>query len=269
MKNGDFTKRKFLDFPVERQHKKCAEVLRVAYEKLASGDSIEEEINVYQDLVEWMGYPKHSMRTHKEISDSYHKHARLALLKHKEHNLLPLVRQGDKGSAEKSWDLSIYLDHIRSAHNVGSILRTVEAFSLGDVYFSDNTPFCSNKQVQDTAMGVEQWVKCFANIKLENLSRPFIAMETSACAVSLFDFLFPDKFTLVIGNEEYGCSENTLQLADIIIEIPLRGRKNSLNVANAFAIAAGEISRQKNHHPLKDEKCSRPIGHHSLDFLRN
>lgn len=70
-------------------------------------------------------------------------------------------------------------------------------------------------------------------------------METAAEAIPITDFEFPETFTLVIGNEEYGCSDAILAQADYVIKIPLRGRKNSLNVANAFAIAAAEISRQR------------------------
>ena len=44
------------------------------------------------------------------------------------------------------------------------------------------------------------------------------------------------KYT--VGNEEYGCSKELLQEADMIINIPLRGVKNSLNVAQSFAVAA-------------------------------
>ncbi|MGA8165369.1 MAG: TrmH family RNA methyltransferase [Waddliaceae bacterium] len=49
----------------------------------------------------------------------------------------------------------------------------------------------------------------------------------------------------MVGNEEYGCSTEVKRCGQIFLEIPLRGRKNSLNVANAFAIAAAEMTRQK------------------------
>jgi tRNA G18 (ribose-2'-O)-methylase SpoU len=246
MRNGDFTKRKFLGFPLKQQHKKCAELLRTLYEKKIRDQQINNEVVVYDQLVEWMKLPKSSLCTHQKVADSYHHHLNLASVSHKEHHLLPRARTGDKAVAEASWDLSIYLDNIRSAHNVGSILRTVEAFSMGKVYFSQTTPLPSNKQVQDTAMGCDQWITCVPHVDLNTLPRPIIVLETSDSAVSLYDYTFPDHFTLVVGNEEYGCSEITLQTADVIVEIPLRGRKNSLNVANAFAIVAGEISRQKN-----------------------
>ena len=89
-----------------------------------------------------------------------------------------------------------------------------------------------------TAMGAAALVPCFRNVLLNDLPRPIIALDTSDEAISLNDFIFPASFTLVLGNEEYGISDAALRLADILVEIPLFGVKNSLNVACAFAIAA-------------------------------
>ena len=94
-------------------------------------------------------------------------------------------------------------------------------------------------------MGSHLFVHAHKNADLNTLKRPIIALETCDKALSLYDFLFPTSFTLVVGNEEYGCSDESLILADFIVEIPLRGHKNSLNVANALAIAANEIVRQQ------------------------
>ena len=80
---------------------------------------------------------------------------------------------------------------------------------------------------------------------LKSFLNSVIVLETSPQSQPIYQFHFPDAFTLVIGNEEYGCSENSIQLADALVEIPMAGRKNSLNVANAYAIAASEIHRQK------------------------
>lgn len=236
----DFTKRKFLTLPLARQHKNCAEVLRSIYIK-----SDEISLLAYQEIAMWMEEKPLLNVTQKSLSDRYHYHLNKAGVKQKEHNLLPLVRTLDKTEAAETYPIAIYLDHVRSAHNVGSIVRTIEAFSLGTLYLSKNTPPLTHKQVRDTAMGTDQWVQWHHHVKLEELPRPIIVLETSDRAVNIYDFTFPKCFTLVVGNEEYGCSDETLHLADIIVEIPLRGRKNSLNVANAFAIAASKINGQR------------------------
>lgn len=243
---GDFfTKKRFLSFPPEQQHKKCAEHLRRFYELKLQGRTDPSLENQLADLCSWISADGVNTESLKSIADAYHYHLKLAHQTLKEHNFLPLIRKEDRKEANTPFPIAIYLDNLRSAHNVGSILRTTEAFSLGTLYFSPSTPFIDNKQVRDAAMGTDAWVTAHQAHSLSPLPRPLIALETSDSAVPLNNFIFPETFTLVLGNEEYGCSDEVLKNADFLVEIPLRGRKNSLNVANAFAIAAAEIIRQK------------------------
>lgn len=236
-----FTKRKFLALGYQQQHKKCAELLKKIYIGKTKGN-----LEHYNEIQEWIKLPGLEVLDFKDIADRYHIHLREADVSLKEHSLLPKILKNDRDEALlEPLPIAIYLDKIRSAHNIGSILRTTENLSLGTVYFGENMAFKDNKQVKDAAMGAEQWVKCIKETSLEKLPKPIIVLETAKNAKDLYDFTFPDVFTLVLGNEEYGCSENSLQQADEIIAIPSVGRKNSLNVANAFAIVAGEIFRQK------------------------
>lgn len=222
--------RKFLSLPVERQHNKCALALS------------KNDLITYALWQNWMQLEPLE-NTPEAISNRYHFHMSQAGKSLKEHNLL--VEQGDREFAEEPWQVNIYLDHIRSAHNVGSIVRTCEALSLGTLYFSPQTPFIDHPQVQKRAMGCSAFVKAISCEQIDRLPKPLIALETTRNATSLYDFIFPEIFTLAVGNEEYGLSTEILDKADAFVRIPLRGRKNSLNVANAFAIAASEIQRQK------------------------
>jgi tRNA G18 (ribose-2'-O)-methylase SpoU len=244
-KHGSFTKRKFQSFSQQKQHKKCAELLRHIYKNRVSQLAWEADWDNYQQLLQWMSQPYVEDQTIEMISNLCHQHERSAGIQRREHHLLPQVARGDRKESAPRWPIAIYLDHLRSAHNVGSIIRTVEALALGSIYFSADTPFIDNKQVQNTSMGAYQWVESSQNQTLQTLPKPIIALETCPTAQTIYEFRFPGTFTLVIGNEEYGCSEETLSMADVILNIPLRGRKNSLNVANAFALIAGEIVRQR------------------------
>lgn len=241
----NFTKKRFLSFSSEKQHKKCSELLKIIYEGLIDHQPTDDLLDHYHEIQQWMNSEKQVIPYFEQISNAYHYHLTSAKQQHQEHNLLPNVKKIDRNNGKNTWPIAIYLDHIRSAHNVGSIIRTVEAFSLGTIYFSDNTPFIDNKQVKDASMGSHAWTTCLQNKDYHALPKPLVALETSTDAISLNEFIFPQEFTLAVGNEEYGCSDELLKAADYIIEIPLRGRKNSLNVANAFAIAANEIQRQK------------------------
>ncbi len=136
----------------------------------------------------------------------------------------------------------IYLDQLRSGHNVGSIIRTTEAFRLGSIHLSNFCPPKDHKEVLKTALGAEQHVNIYENCDLNLLPRPWIAFETSSTAHDYSSFDFPSTGgTLIFGNEEFGISNEILAKADYLVEIPLQGVKNSLNVANAFAIVASQM----------------------------
>ena len=68
--------------------------------------------------------------TPQEVSDRFHFHLKEAGVSLQEHRFLPTVEKGDKDSPAQALPVGIYLEKIRSAHNVGSILRTAEAFAL-------------------------------------------------------------------------------------------------------------------------------------------
>lgn len=238
-----FAKRKFLGLELRQRHKKCSELLRSFYEKWEILD--EEALSYYNDLLEWMKLGPFQIEDLKVLADRYHWHLKEAGLFLKEHNLLPSIRTGDRIPKCGFPSISIYLDSIRSAYNVGSILRTCEALRIGSVHFSGKTPFIDNEKVQRTAMGAAEIVPCYKDSQLSELPRPIIALDTSDEAIGLNSFLFPESFTLILGNEEYGISNEALCHADYLVDIPLFGAKNSLNVACAFAIAASEIRKQK------------------------
>lgn len=230
-----FTKKKFNQLDFKQRHKKCAELLRQHYE-VASLDFTE-----YNTLLNWLKCNPFIYTDQKALADRYHWHLQMAGLSLKEHNLLPSLRKGDREPKLEFPNIAIYLDNVRSAYNVGSILRTVEALRIGKVYFSEKTPFIDNDKVLKTSMGAALLVPCFQNVALKDLPRPIIAFDTSASAIGVAEFAFPESFTLILGNEEYGISNESLQEADFIVEIPLFGAKNSINIACAFAIAAAKV----------------------------
>lgn len=234
----EFTERKLLSLKPQTQQKLLSRLLHRLYLDPLSSDLL-EEYNAYQ---EWLKEPPLPSSTPLNISTRYHQHIQQAGIDLPEHQFLPLATHHDHNEPLPSLNYTVYLDELRSAHNVGSILRTVEAFRLGKVIFSENTPFIDQKKVQDTSMGAWEWVECQKGTP-QTLPRPWIVFETTPEAKPLPSTALPPGATLIIGNEELGVSEELLSQADLIIQIPLRGKKNSLNVANAFAIAAYAASQ--------------------------
>ena len=234
------TEGEFLRFSERYRNKLGARLLRLFYEKKEP-----RLLVLYRRVEEWSGLPRLPEEDFNTFSDRYHMHLEKAKITLKEHDLLfPAFHKMDHASEAPCLDVAIYLDNLRSAFNVGSILRTTEAFRLGKVCFGKTTPYIDNLKVQKTSMCTHDKVVCERVGSFADLPRPLIAMETAEDAPSIFDFEFPETFTLMLGNEEYGLSEEALSQRDAIVRIPLYGFKNSLNVASAFAIAAGVISHQ-------------------------
>ncbi len=229
-----FTEKKFRLLSSRRQHKNAGLHLRALYEQKLPLDPH------YRAMEEWLNLPPLE-ETSEKIIDRFHLHMKKGAISLQEHNLL--VKRLDTLSDVPFGPITIYLEDLRSAFNIGNILRTVEAFRLGTVIFSQNTPYIDNRKVEKTAMGTTTIVPAKQG-DLSSLPKPLIALETVDGAPSMYDFSFPETFSLLLGNEEYGLKEKTLQQADHIIQIPLVGSKNSLNVASAFAIIASHIKNQ-------------------------
>ncbi|NGX34287.1 MAG: putative TrmH family tRNA/rRNA methyltransferase [Candidatus Anoxychlamydiales bacterium] len=242
----DFTKKKFLTLDIKKQHKKLSEILRQIYEKILLKQYAEHLFKHYSQLCNWMQIDFLDSKDIKKISDRYHFHLKKAAVSLKEHNLLPTIRSIDGNNIEMPFlENAIYLDGLRSAFNVGNIIRTTEALRIGKIYFDEKTPYIDNEKVQKTSMGSYQLTKCENKFNLKDLPRPFIGLDTSEKSISIHDFIFPEKFTMILGNEEYGISDKMLKEIDYLIEIPMLGFKNSINVASAFAICSNEIRRQQ------------------------
>lgn len=150
------------------------------------------------------------------------------------------------------------LHDIRSVHNVGSIFRTADGAGFEKLYLCGITPAPLDrfKKVRPdfakVALGAEKsvaWesVQDIAVLiqKLKKEGWKILALEQSKKSVSLmspkFDILEDvelQRCALIVGAEVDGIPANILKLADVILEIPMLGQKESLNVSVAFGIAA-------------------------------
>lgn len=243
-----FTSKKFLSLKIKQQHKKLSEIVRKIYEDYVKQDIKNDElIQFYNQICEWIGQKPILDFDLEQLSCSFHWHLSLSKQSLKEHRLLPCISSKDRqiNSTRDFLPIDIYLDHLRSAHNVGSIIRTVEAMRIGAVHFSSEMMSTKHPQVIKTSMGSHAFVSCLECEDIKKLKKPLLVLETCDQAVSVYDYKFPSTFTLVLGNEEFGVSRSIFEQADVFLNIPMYGVKNSLNVANAFALVCGEIRRQK------------------------
>jgi len=137
------------------------------------------------------------------------------------------------------------LYNLRSAYNVGSIFRTASSLGFKKLYLYGITPTPDNKKVIKTSLGAENYVewekiyrikKIIQKLKEENFQ--IICLEQHKDAVYLQDLNPTEKMCFIVGNEINGIDKKVLSLANFILEIPIFGQKESLNVSIAFAVAA-------------------------------
>lgn len=163
-----------------------------------------------------------------------------------------LVLTDDKqATATDSLPLVFILDNIRSAFNVGSILRTAECLNIEKVYLCGYTPNPEQPKLAKTAMGTQDTIAWEAREHIIDLINELkfkgyqvIGLETAEKPVDLYEKFTFAPTALVVGNERFGLDIEVLKSCDEIRKIPLRGRKNSLNVAISLAVAAFEWNRQ-------------------------
>lgn len=149
--------------------------------------------------------------------------------------------------------------NIRSAHNVGSLLRTADGLGLTKVILTGYTPYpfmaeqddrlphLARKidgQIAKTALGAEKFVpwEHYSDIEsvissLKSDGYAIYGLEQTAGATELIKFAAPDKLALITGREVEGIEPQVLNLCDGYIEIPMLGRKESFNVVQAAAMA--------------------------------
>ena len=145
-------------------------------------------------------------------------------------------------AARRVLPLRVYLEDIRSPFNVGSILRTAEAFGVERVFLSPAVPLPTHPRAQRTARGAERSVPWLTGgLDLAAGAGPVFALETGGRPLSEFEF--PTAGTVLLGSEELGLSPEALALADAglgRVSIAMAGAKRSLNVAVAFGILMQE-----------------------------
>lgn len=160
------------------------------------------------------------------------------------YNGLPVPSQ----AAAPQPEVSVLLDNLRSAHNVGSIFRTADAAGIAHLYLCGITPTPDQPKVAKTALGAElrvPWSQTWNAVDLINEEKArgaqIWALEGGPNAQPLFaQTLAPAAAPtiLILGNEVSGVDPNLLALCHQVVYLPMLGQKESLNVSVAFGIAA-------------------------------
>lgn len=154
--------------------------------------------------------------------------------------------------AAPKFPVRLLLDNVRSRYNVGSLLRTADAFRVERVYLAGFTPAPPHPEIHRSALGAEEsvaWESIPDAITLiDELRRAdwhIISLEHTTLSISLWEMKFPPPpWLLVVGNELTGIRDELLARSEVIVEIPQFGTKHSLNVAVAGGIFLHEAIRR-------------------------
>lgn len=143
------------------------------------------------------------------------------------------------------------LDNIRSALNVGTMLRAADGARLGHMHLCGLTPAGDHPKVAKTSLGAEgsvPWTwqpdaeRCVGGLRAAGWT--IWAIESSPDAVPLESLTHaPERLAIVVGNERSGVDPGVLDQADRTVYLPMAGAKTTLNVGVAFGIAAYGVRR--------------------------
>lgn len=145
-------------------------------------------------------------------------------------------------------EIAVLLHNIRSTHNVGSIFRTADAAGVSRVFLSGYTPCPTDrfervqKDIAKTALGAEKTVAWEYHkmpkmiTRLKRAGWRIVGVEQDTRSQDYRSFALTQPTLFIFGNEVKGLSSSLRKVCDELIEIPMRGTKESLNVSVATGI---------------------------------
>ena len=156
--------------------------------------------------------------------------------------------------------VTVVLDNVRSAHNVGSAFRSCDSFKVDKLWLCGICAVPPSAEIRKSALGAEDCVPWeYVKDTLDAVSRlreagyTIVSVEQTVGSVSLESFS-PDpggKYALVFGNEVDGVSQEVVDASDMTLEIPQFGSKHSLNVSVAVGVVLWHFTRERLTSPAK------------------
>lgn len=168
--------------------------------------------------------------------------------------------------------ITVVLENVRSAHNVGSILRTADAIRAERIVMAGVTPPGTHRGVHKSALGSQESVPWSMHaspadaVESEKAAgKTIVALELTDSPMAISD-LTPSVFPvcLLVGNELSGLSGELLALSDVAVELPQFGFKQSLNVSVAAGIAMyGLLDLYRSAYPGHEHALNKTSSHSS------
>ena len=143
-------------------------------------------------------------------------------------------------------DRILFLDRLQDPGNVGTIIRTADAFGFDAVFLSKGCADVYSPKVVRATMGSIFHLPVIQNVEVEEIKS--IGNKVYSSTLEKSEFLekieIPQQFTLVIGNEGNGISEEVKNITDKFVKIKMNGNAESLNASIAAGILMYEFSKK-------------------------
>ncbi len=158
-------------------------------------------------------------------------------------------------------DLRVVLEDITNTHNASAVVRTCDAAGIlyVDVIYSRPEPFPVNESISTKA---EKWIKlnhhsstkeCFQLLKKRGFKIACTHLSSDSLSYASIDYT--QSIAVVFGNESKGVSNEAFKLADYLIQIPMFGMVQSLNLSVSAGIILYEAVRQRAQKGLYEKNC--------------
>ena len=155
--------------------------------------------------------------------------------------------------AIKKNPVTIILDNVLDTYNVGSIFRLADAVAAEKMILAGDTLTPPNSRIKKASVNTWQWVnweykasakEAVESLRQENKNVKIVAVEQDARSIPFHTAQYAFPLAIIVGNETSGVSKDVLDMADIIVEMPMWGINTSLNVMVSAGIILYEIMKQ-------------------------
>ncbi len=157
--------------------------------------------------------------------------------------------------ANRQAGLVVVLEDIHDPHNAAAIFRTADALGIQDIHlvFAEETPWNPRTIGKSSSSSANKWLDFTVHDATADALNALrsggyhqVGTALSTNAVSLFDAgLAQDKVAIWVGNEHRGLSSEAVNGVDAVVQIPMRGFVQSLNVSVSAAMILFEVARQR------------------------
>ncbi len=157
---------------------------------------------------------------------------------------------GARSSKLRKNDIYIVLDNVLDTYNIGSIFRLADAVAAKKIYLCEGTETPPNHRIKKASINtteVVEWtyketaVEAINDLRLTINDIQVVAIEQSKKSVPYDKFDYKLPICLIVGNETTGVSKEVLDIADVIVELPMFGVNKSLNVMVSLGIVLYQV----------------------------